>query len=367
MAENLKYTEHGSKAELSLSGSWRINRLAALTNDISQLELGKVQEVEVDGSSLTKIDTAGAMALLSGLKGKKVQLKNFDKDQLSLIQLVEDRLDEPVPRKKSKELGLIDRIGRGSIHAWDKARELLSFVGQCFSYFWRAVKNPKLFRGKEIVGQLELVLVDAIPVVILVTFLIGVVLAYLFASQIQQYGANIFIVDSVGLSICRELAPILVAIVMAGRSGSAFTAQIGTMKLNEEVDALSTLGLSPMHALVLPRILALVIAMPLLVILGDLVGVAGGMMVADFQLGISSTTFLDRLQIVLPWQSFAIGLIKAPIFAVFIGIIGCRMGLVVENSARSVGINTTSTVVQSIVSVILINAAFAVLYVQLGY
>jgi len=352
---------------MALSGSWRINRIESLTRDMSRVEIGSVSEVEVDGGDLGQIDTAGAMVLLSGLKGRSVKLKNFTKDQLSLVSLVQDRLDKPVPRKKSRELGLIERIGRGTVHVWEKSRELLSFVGQCFSFFWEAVKKPKLFRGKEIIGQLELVLVDAVPVVILVTFLIGVVLAYLFASQIQQYGANIFIVDSVGLSICRELSPILVAIVMAGRSGSAFTAQIGTMKLNEEVDALSTLGLSPMHALVLPRILALTIAMPLLVILGDIVGVAGGMMVADFQLGISSRTFLDRLQIVLPVQSFCIGLIKAPIFAVFIGIIGCRMGLVVENSARSVGINTTSTVVQSIVSVILINAAFAILYVQLGY
>ena len=156
------------------------------------------------------------------------------------------------------------------------------------------------------------------------------------------------------------------AIIVAGRSGSAFTAHIGTMKLNEEIDAMQTIGLSPIRVLVLPRILALMVAMPLLTFIGDVVGIFGGMLISDLRLGISMTTFLNRLQVVVPVRSFMVGLIKAPVFAIFIAVIGCRLGLTVENNARSVGLSTTATVVRSIVAVILLNAAFAVLFVELG-
>jgi phospholipid/cholesterol/gamma-HCH transport system permease protein len=162
------------------------------------------------------------------------------------------------------------------------------------------------------------------------------------------------------------LSPIIVAIIVAGRSGSAFTAQIGAMRINEEIDALRTLGLSAMQVLIMPRFLALVIAMPLLVFIGDVVGIAGALIVADVKLGITPVTFIERLNVVLTIKSFFVGLVKAPVFAAFIAVIGCRMGMSVEMNARSLGLSTTSTVVQSIVSVILLNAAFAVIFVELG-
>jgi phospholipid/cholesterol/gamma-HCH transport system permease protein len=202
--------------------------------------------------------------------------------------------------------------------------------------------------------------------VALVTFLIGVVVAYLSAMQLQKYGANIFIVDGIGLTMARELSPVLVAIIVAGRSGSAFTAQIGAMKINEEIDALQALGLSPIHVLVLPRLIALILAMPLLTFVGDVIGIAGGALIANEMLGITPITFYERLQTVLPLKAYLVGLGKAPVFAAVIALIGCRMGFRVENTATSVGINTTSTVVQSIVSVILLDAAFAVIFQKLG-
>jgi phospholipid/cholesterol/gamma-HCH transport system permease protein len=219
---------------------------------------------------------------------------------------------------------------------------------------------------KELFIQLEQCGLNAVPVVTLVMFLIGTVIAYLFAGQIEKYGANIFIVDGVTIAICRELSPVIVAIIVAGRSGSAFTAQLGTMKLNEEVDALFTLGLSRMRVLIIPRVTALFICLPILVAVGDLIGILGGIAVADFRLGVLPETFIQRMHEVLKIKHVMVGLIKAPIFAIFIAIIGCKMGLTVENNARSVGLNTTSTVVQSIVSVILLNAGFAVLFVELG-
>jgi phospholipid/cholesterol/gamma-HCH transport system permease protein len=216
------------------------------------------------------------------------------------------------------------------------------------------------------VSQFETICLNAIPVVCLVTLLIGVVFAYLLGIQTQQYGANIFVVDGVGLAVCRELSPILVSIIVAGRSGASFTAQIGTMKVQEEIDAITTLGLSPIQTLVIPRLVAIVVALPLLVFIGDLAGIVGGVVVAALELAISPSTFLDRLQSILPMSAFVVGMVKAPIFATAIAIIGCRMGMLVARDAHSVGVNTTSTVVQSVVWVILLDAAFAVAFQLLG-
>ena len=201
----------------------------------------------------------------------------------------------------------------------------------------------------------------------LVTFLIGVVIAYLVADQIQKYGGNIFIVDGIALAIGRELSPLIVATVVAGRSGSAFTAQIGSMKLTQEIDAIEVMGLRIFDVVVLPRVIALVLAMPLLVLIGDIVGLFGGMLIADGLLDITPATFLERLHSSVKLKHFISGIIKAPVFALFIALIGCRMGLAAQGNARSVGLSTTSTVVQSIVAVILLDAFFAVIYMELGY
>jgi phospholipid/cholesterol/gamma-HCH transport system permease protein len=221
-------------------------------------------------------------------------------------------------------------------------------------------------RRRELFVQLETVGVGAIAIVALMTFLIGVVFAYLLAIQIEKYGANIFIVDGVSLAVARELAPILAAILVAGRSGAAFTAQIGAMKVSQEIDAIASLGLSPIQVLVIPRLLAIVVALPLLSFLGDVMGVLGAAVVAAAQLDITAYTFFTRLQNVLPFESVLYGLAKAPMFAVAIALIACRNGFAVSHDAKSVGERTTATVVQSLVAVILINAAFAVTFPEIG-
>ena len=193
----------------------------------------------------------------------------------------------------------------------------------------------------------------------------GVVLTYQIALQLSSYNADIYIVDITGMVILREFGPLITAIIAAGRTSTSFTAQIGTMKLNEEIDAITTFGLSPMRVLVLPRVLALMLVMPLLVFIGDVTGILGSMLIADLKLNITGITFIERLRVVLTVKSFFVGLIKAPVFAMFIGIIGCRLGMKVEDNARSVGLNTTATVVESIVAVILLNAGFAILFSQL--
>jgi phospholipid/cholesterol/gamma-HCH transport system permease protein len=225
--------------------------------------------------------------------------------------------------------------------------------------------RPAAFRPRELGSQLRQVCVSAIPVVVLVTFLIGTIVAYLLGQQAEKFGANIFVVDGVVLGMVREFAPIIVATIVAGRSGAAFTAQLGTMKLNQEIDAIRTLGLSAEQVLVVPRVLALMIALPLLVFAGDVAGIAGAMTVADLMLGITPTTFLERMQSALTERHYLIGLAKAPVFALVIAVIGCRMGLDVSRDTRSIGLHTTSTVVQCIVAVILLDALFAVLLQEL--
>jgi phospholipid/cholesterol/gamma-HCH transport system permease protein len=242
---------------------------------------------------------------------------------------------------------------------------LFNFVGRLSIELAALMGSPGRWRWREFGAQVSSVFVGAIPIVIGMLFLLGVVFAYLLGDQAQQYGASIFVVDGLLLAILREVSPIIVAVLVAGRTGAAITAQIGTMKVTEEIDAITTLGLSPLAVLVIPRMLALLIAMPLLVFIGDIAGVAGGMLVVEGQLDISKSIFIDRTVEVLDLKTLLVGLGKAPVFAIFIALIACRMGLSVTRDARSVGANTTSTVVQSLVAIIILNAIFAVMFVKL--
>lgn len=255
-------------------------------------------------------------------------------------------------------------IGKASLDFINEVKSIYSFVKKIGREIILSLKNPKSFRYKETITQIDQSGFFAIGIVCLVTFLIGIVVAYLMGNQLQSYGANIFVVDGVAIAMCRELSPILVSIVVAGRSGSAFAAQLGSMKLNQEIDALEAIGLRPIQMLVIPRILGLMICLPLLVILGDISGILGGMLISNFHLDVSYANFIDRLNIVLKPRQILVGLIKAPIFALFIAAIGCKLGLESAPNAVSIGNNTTRTVVQSIVSVILINAAAAIIFTQ---
>lgn len=350
--------------QISLLGRWRLEDLQNIS--LKQLsELNHLSEVILDCSNLESIDTGSLRLIFSSLRGTKLSFINTNSKMEHIFELVlkaENNIAEPERVPPS----MPEAIGRAVLEGLASWLVLLRFLGHTCTEQILSLFSPKQIRAKELFVQLEQCGLKAVPVVSLVMFLIGTVIAYLFAGQIERYGANIFIVDGVTIAICRELSPVIVAIIVAGRSGSAFTAQLGTMKLNEEVDALSTLGLSPMRVLILPRFTALIITLPILVAVGDLVGIGGGLLVSDLRLGILPDTFVQRMQEVLKVKHVLVGLFKAPIFAAFIAIIGCKMGLTVENNARSVGLSTTSTVVQSIVSVILLNAGFAILFVELG-
>lgn len=356
---------------LYLNGVWRLSNLVPITDALRALSLRRAGRFVLDGSRLDELDTAAGFMLfrhfvLLGCTEPAVSARHFDPRHERLLALVRERMECPPVTGKSKHPGLLQHVGFAAMTVWRTLKVHNAFVGAVTMELLRLVRRPRLFRIKETVSQFETICLDAIPIVALITFLIGVVFAYILGQQAQRYGANIFVVDGVGLAICRELSPLLVAVIVAGRSGAAFTAQIGTMKVQEEIDAISTLGLSPVQVLVIPRLVAIMLALPLLVFVGDISGIAGGMLVAAWQLDIFASNFLDRLHSFLPFSAPVVGLAKAPVFAAFIALIACRMGMLVARDARSVGVNTTSTVVQSIVWVIVIDAIFAVVLQQLG-
>ncbi len=361
----------GSGLEFCLLGDWTLENISTISQELPrESAFPPTGSVVANGGRLGKIDTAGAMLLLEvlgrGTSVQEIELREFSDSHASIYQLALQSVAKPSPIKRSKNQGFLTQLGIGSVDAFRAGQSILSFIGLTFVELLRALCHPRSLRLKELSVQIEECGLNAVPIVCLVNFLIGIVIAYLSGVQLEYYGANIFVVDGVALAVVRELSPILVAIIAAGRSGSAFTAQIGAMKLNEEVDAIATLGLSPIRVLVMPRILALIIVMPILVFFGDIAGILGGLLIADIRLGVTGATFIDRLQFALTLTHVFAGLAKAPFFAFFIGTIGCRMGLGVENNAKSVGENTTGTVVRSIVVVILLNAAFAVMYSELG-
>ena len=355
-------------AVLRLSGAWRLATLPAIQRELTALTLPV--DVSLDGSALTDIDTASALALLnhlrtSGVNVQRLPLAGFAGNDARIVGQVRERLDEvnaPVVRRHE---GLVAHIGRETLAVLDLLFGHLNFLGEVLVQMVRSLLAPARIRLRELTSQFEQVCLNAIPVVALVTMLIGIVIAYLLGLQAEKYGANIFVVDGVGIGATREFAPIIVAVIVAGRSGAAFTAQLGSMRLNEETDAIRTLGLSPMDVLVLPRVLALMLAMPLLVFVGDVMSLAGAMLISGPMLDITPTTFLGRLQENLAIKHVYVGLAKAPVFALFIAVIGCRMGMTVSRDTRALGIATTSTVVQSIVAVILLDAFFAVLFQEL--
>jgi phospholipid/cholesterol/gamma-HCH transport system permease protein len=356
---------------LYLRGVWRLANLASISSALQALNLASPKQCVLDGSGLEELDTAAGFTLyrhlaVAGCGEAAVQARGFDPRHERLLALVRSRMECPPATTHSIHRGLVRRVGASAVYLWGLLKAHNAFVGAVSLEILRLARNPRLFRTKETASQFETICLDAIPIVCLVTFLIGVVFAYLLGVQAQRYGANIFVVDGVGLAMCRELSPILVAVIIAGRSGAAFTAQIGAMKVQEEIDAISTLGLSPIQVLVIPRLVAIAAALPLLVFVGDVAGILGGMAVGSVQLGITAATFLERLHATLPMSALVVGLSKAPVFAVFIAMIACRMGLIAARDARSVGINTTSTVVQSIVWVIVLDAIFAVALQKLG-
>jgi phospholipid/cholesterol/gamma-HCH transport system permease protein len=323
----------------------------------------------LDASGVSALDTAGAIVLrqlesLLRRAGRPVESARLPEHQAPLLELVTSR--ERKPRRAARPPAATRLYGH-VLEIWrDRALGFLSFFGQVFVDACRQLANPNRIRWPFVVRNIQTGGAEAMPIVGLLMFLIGIVVAYQGAVQLHRYGADIFIVDLVGLSMVRELAPLFTAILVAGRTGSAYTAQIATMKVTEEVDALRVLALSPIEVLVLPKVFALVIALPLLTAFADVVGILGGMLMTATMMPIGPRFFLEQFpRVVLP-ESYLVGIGKAPVFAVVIATVGCYQGFKASGSAESVGAQTTISVVQSIFLIIVLDALFSIVFSELG-
>jgi phospholipid/cholesterol/gamma-HCH transport system permease protein len=319
--------------------------------------------------AIERLDATGSKILLSLIKqlgiddtlilAKPEHKVLIDKVRASSEQLLKPKLPESLLHRT------LESTGKWVVNGYQNTLLLISFLGQTILSFVSSLFTPKHWRITSVVFHMQAVGLNAVPLVMLLSFMIGAVVAFLGATVLREFGAELYVVELVGVSFMREFGVLLTAIILAGRTASAFTAQIGSMKSGEEIDALRTMGLDPIELLVLPRIKALLLTLPLLAFLATMAGLLGGMLVCKWNLDISPEMFINRLNTELSPRHIWIGLSKAPIFAVVIGLIGCLEGFKVKNSAQSVGEHTTSSVVQSIALVILLDALAAMFFMEL--
>jgi phospholipid/cholesterol/gamma-HCH transport system permease protein len=360
--------QDGPVWELTAGGHWTLATAAVLDTELNRLTLPDTRQVRFNLSALQALDTAGAWLIYRLQRrleneGATVQIVGAAPQDAALLQRMAPRDRVALARPNvSPLLAVVERVGAAAFEQAREARDLLNFFGLVAITFGRTMMRPGRVRFTALVAHIEQVGFNSMPIVGLLAFLIGVVLAYQGADQLRAFGAEIYTVNLLGISVLREIGVLLTAILVAGRSGSAFTAEIGTMKVNEEVDAMHTLGLDVTEVLVLPRLLAVVISLPLLVFYADMCGLLGGALMATTSLGFSFPQFLEQLRVAVALNTFWVGLAKAPVFGLLIGLVGCYEGLRVEGGAESVGRMTTKSVVESIFLVILADAAFSILF-----
>jgi phospholipid/cholesterol/gamma-HCH transport system permease protein len=346
-------------------------RLAIATiSDLDERLRGLSEPIkQIDLSQLDHIDTVGAWLIYRTAKEHDAEIVGADNDAKRLIEAVSGVDDsEPVaPSHVSPLARFLGEVGSGVVVAFTTLLHFLGFVGQVVKASFVLILNPSRFRWHAVVQHFDMVGVRALGIVGLMSFLIGIVIAQQGAVQLRQFGAEVFTINLIGRLTFRELGILMTAIMVAGRSGSAFAAQIGTMKITEEIDAMRTIGVVPAEALVVPRVIAAIIMMPLLGIYASLMAVIGGGMLCWIVLEIPPATFVVRLREVTPMTDFWVGLIKAPVFGAIIAMAGCFQGMQVEGNSEQVGLKTTAAVVQAIFLVIVLDAFFAVFFSSIGW
>jgi phospholipid/cholesterol/gamma-HCH transport system permease protein len=371
----VRFEGNARPARLVLGGEWLVAEAERMDEALRGLQFGSLTDVAIDGSAIAALDSAGAWLILRSqreLESRRVRVTGPDLPERyrSLYQRL--AAEKPVPssshpRRRSLE-DMLERIGRGTMHVLHQTYDLVGFLGRITVETWEAVTSPRReLPFAAFVQQIEETGLSALPIVGMLAFLLGVVLAYQGADQLKRFGAQIYTIDFLAIGFLRELGGLVTAIIVAGRSGSAFTAQIGTMRVNEETDAMQTIGLNVAEILVLPRVLGLVIALPLLTFFADVVGIIGGMVMTYFDLGITFPAFMREFESAVTVRTLAVGLVKAPVFAFVIALVGCFEGLRVERNAASVGRLTTRSVVESIFLIIALDAVFSVLFSVVGF
>jgi phospholipid/cholesterol/gamma-HCH transport system permease protein len=363
---SVRYTQRAGRPVIEVGGAWTVFTMRAIRRTaekaLQAAGTGKASRI-VDAKAVKRLDTAGALEILLLAGGRDSQIETAEKAHADLFKVVQDNMCEARPERPPSWLAhWLEEIGRNTVHLYEQGVNICAFFGEILVTFTEACLHPRRFRLNAVVRQMYEVWIRALVIVGVLCFLIGVVIAYQGVQQLRQFGAETFAVEAVGISMFRELGVLLTAIIVAGRSGSAFTAQIGTMQVNQEVDAMRTIGLNPIEWLVLPRISALVISLPFLAFWGDMTGLLGGAVACTIYLDFTFVQFFERLRdTVGPWH-FYTGMIKAPVFGAVIAVIGCFEGLQVRGSAESVGQLTTKSVVESIFCVIVLDAIFSIIF-----
>ena len=359
-----------SDGTLQCTGAWQMANIPVLERQLAEV-LGTEPALQIwQMSGVSAMDTAGAWLVRRSLNrleqtGRHVELRGLRAEFEQLIRWISVDEGASVAGQPEKP-GMIEQLGHATWSAALQGLGFLSFLGECTFVLLRLLVSPRRIRWQPFLYNLKAGGLQAIPIVGMLSFLMGVVIAYQAAVALRPYGASVFIVEFVGIAMLREIVPLITAIIVAGRSGSAYTAQIGTMTVTEEVSALRTMGIGPVELLIAPKVLALVVALPLLTAFADVTGVFGGMVIASTQLDVTFNVFLERFESVITPTDYLIGVGKAPVFAVIIAMIGCFQGLCVSGSAESVGRHTTVSVVQSIFVVIVFDALFSILLEWLG-
>jgi phospholipid/cholesterol/gamma-HCH transport system permease protein len=363
--------------QLDLTGEWSAAGLSDIEAALSAIDLAAARHIEIDAQRVGTLDLSGAWALRAFVRraeraGTEVSFHGTPPDQLRLI---EETLKDPVLGGAAAAAPALDEppgeralaeIGRRAIATGRDLLDGLAFLGRVAVTFTSGLAHPRRLRPISVARHVYDTGITAMPIVALIAFLISVIIAYMSAQQLRGLGADIYVVDLVTIGVLRELGVLLTAVIVAGRSGSAFAAELGSMRLNEEIDALTAAAADPLELLVLPRILGLVIALPLLTIIADLIGLTGGALLCRYLLDMPLTQYVNRVNEALSPSTFWVGLLKAPVFALLIALAGCYRGMQVRSSARELGRLTTVAVVQAIFLVILADALFAVLFMEMN-
>ncbi|NIR31383.1 MAG: MlaE family lipid ABC transporter permease subunit [Gammaproteobacteria bacterium] len=358
-------------SSLSLSGAWTTQGLERFEERLAALAIPSNHRLVIDASALTALDTAGALVLLEMVSQLSrshadVQLEGLSGHRRELFDLVVSHLPQTEEGPPRQRMGVLENVGRATWAQVEQSYALLAFIGEVTWTLMRNALHPVRVRWRLFAANIEMAGVNALPIIGLLSFLIGIVIAYQGGVQLRTYGANIFIVDLVTVTMLREIGPMMAAVIVAGRSGSAYAAQIATMQVTEEVDALRTVGAGPFELLVLPKLLGLIVALPLLTVFSDLAGVFGGMVMAAFVLDVEMPAFVQRIPDAVSLTTVMVGIGKTPVFAAIIALVGCFQGFRARGGADSVGEQTTVSVVQSIFWVIVADAVFSILFSWFG-
>lgn len=361
---------------LVISGDWTLPYYAALKRKVgAALASGKMEDCSPELTSIEALDTAGASLVADLLGARRLvdltdEASGLPPERRDLLRLVGEAIastNEDLPRQGSAIIVFLERVGRQVEDFWSQQRLLMGFTGQILAAMTTILPTPWRWRMTSLVAHIHQTGLNALPIVALLTFLVGAVVAFLGATVLDEFGATIYTVNLVAFSFLREFGVLLAAILLAGRTASAFTAQLGSMKANEEIDALRTFGLSPIELLVIPRVLAMVMSLPILTFVGMISGIIGGSVVCVTVLDISIPQIINILETDVGTIHFLVGLGKAPVFAFVIAVIGCLEGFKASGSAESVGEHTTSAVVQSIFMVILLDSIAAIFFMEMGW